>query len=83
MKNTYWKKTKTRENLILFYNELNEAIVEAGNREIESKRKWTQTKAKKACKPILDRWEKVFDGAIAAYNFTIKMPTKFIKKATE
>lgn len=81
--NTYWKKTNTRQNLVLFYNELNKAIVDAGNKEIEAKRKWTQTKAKKVCKPILDRWEKVFDGAIGTYNLTMKVPMEWVKQATQ
>ena len=81
--NTYWKKTSTRENLVLFYNELCKAIGDAHEKECKAKRKWTQTKAKKVCKPILDKWQKVFEDAISTYSFVMEVPMEWEKKATQ
>ena len=78
--NIYWIKSSTRENLVLFYNELNEAIVDAGNKEIDAKRKWTQAKAKKVCKPVLDKWEKTFQGERKVLQLHMEIPTTWIKK---
>lgn len=78
--NTYWKKTKTRENLVLFFNELMHALYEAQDKK---GKRLNKTESKKVCKPILDRWEKVFDGAIGTYNLTMKVPMKWVKQATQ
>jgi hypothetical protein len=53
-----WTKNTTRENLIQFYNELNLALHEL----YEDKGKTPPTKdIKKVSKPILDKWQKIFD----------------------
>ncbi len=60
----------TRENLVSFYNELNEAMTKSF---IHLKKKPSKARIKKVCKPILDRWEKTFEGTLKKYLCEIKV----------
>lgn len=73
-------KKNVRDNLVEFYNELYKALYDAAEAEIKAKRKWTPTKNKKVAKPILDKWEKIFNGNIEYCTMTFTIDDKTWKK---
>ena len=67
----------TRENLVSFYNELNEVM---GKSFAHLKRRPSKARIKKVCKPILDKWEERFDGKVIHYTAEIKLAGERNKK---
>ena len=63
----------TRENLVSFYNELNETMIKS---VVHLKRKPSKARIKKVCEPILDKWVKIFEGALIRYTCEIKLDKK-------
>ena len=60
----------TRENLISYYNEINETMrVSFGH----LKKDPSKVRIKKVIKPILDKWENIFEGTTKKYICEIKI----------
>ncbi|HDY86501.1 MAG TPA: hypothetical protein ENH82_00115, partial [bacterium] len=70
------KSRTIRENLSEFYNELNKVLIESF---AHLKRKPSKARIKKVCKPIFDKWEKVFEGTTKNYVLEMKVPDHLIK----
>lgn len=67
----------TREKLCMFFNELQEVMIKAFG---SSKKKPTKVIIKKVCKPIFDKWEKIFNGVDKWQTLEMEIPENSIKK---
>lgn len=66
-----------RENLVLFYNELSGAYFDAFK---NYKKRPTEKVTKRICKPIVDKWEKIFNGHTKCYTLTMELPVTQINE---